>query len=120
MAQKPPGDHYQPDRTDHEDAEGDFSECNSASPNFNPVVASNCVVPVNPATNAPFPGDVVPMDPDGAALLKALIPRPNNSINQYTAANSLPMNFRDDIIRIDQNIGNKNSLFFRYIQDAFD
>ncbi|PYT26887.1 MAG: hypothetical protein DMG57_20050 [Acidobacteria bacterium] len=100
--------------------EGDFSECNSASPNFNPVVASNCVVPVNPATNAPFPGDVVPMDPDGAALLKALIPRPNNSINQYTAANSLPMNFRDDIIRIDQNIGNKNSLFFRYIQDAFD
>ena len=49
--------------------QGDFSECNSASANFNPVVASNCVVPVNPASNAPFPGDVVPMDPDGAALL---------------------------------------------------
>ncbi len=100
--------------------QGDFSECNSASANFNPVVASNCVVPVNPSTNAPFPGDIVPMDPDGAALLKALIPRPNNGINQYTAANSLPTNFRDDIIRIDQNFGNKNTLFFRYIQDAFD
>jgi hypothetical protein len=32
--------------------QGDFSECDTASANYNPVVASNCVVPVNPATGA--------------------------------------------------------------------
>ena len=100
--------------------EGNFSQCDSTSPNYNPVVASNCVVPLNPNTKAPFPGDVVPMSADGAALLNALIPLPNSGVDQYTAANSLPTNFRDDIVRIDQNIGSKNSLFFRYIQDSYE
>lgn len=100
--------------------QGDFSECDSASANYNPIVASNCVVPTNPLTGAPFPGDIVPKDPNGAAMLDALIPLPNAGVDQYTAAHSLPTNFRDDIIRIDQNFGTKNSLFFRYIQDAFD
>src|SRR5205814_1272987 len=43
-----------------------------------------------------------------------------SSSGPRNGANSLPTNFRDDIVRIDQNIGNKNSVFFRYIQDAFD
>jgi hypothetical protein len=100
--------------------EANFSQCDPKSPNYNAVVASNCVVPLNPSTKAPFAGDVVPISADGADLLNALIPLPNSGIDQYTAANSLPTNFRDDIIRIDQNIGSKNSLFFRYIQDSYD
>jgi len=100
--------------------QGDFSECDSASHNFNPVVASNCVVPINPATNAPFQNDIVPINANGGALLNELIPLPNSGVDQYTAAHSLPTNFRDDIIRIDQNIGSKNTVFFRYIQDSFD
>jgi hypothetical protein len=99
---------------------GNFSQCDASSPNYNAVVASNCVVPTNPSTKAPFPGDIVPISADGAALLNALMPLPNSGLNQYTAANSLPTNFRDDIIRVDQNIGSKNSFFFRYIQDSYD
>lgn len=100
--------------------QGNFSQCDPKSANYNSVVASNCVVPMNPNTNAPFPGDVVPISSDGAALLNALIPLPNSGIDQYTAANSLPTNFRDDIVRVDQNFGSKNTLFFRYIQDSYD
>jgi hypothetical protein len=100
--------------------QGNFSQCDPSSSNYNAVVASNCVVPMNASTKAPFPGDIVPITPDGAALLNALIPLPNSGINQYTAANSLPTNFRDDIVRVDQNFGSKNTLFFRYIQDSYD
>jgi hypothetical protein len=99
--------------------QGDFSECDPSSANFNAVVASNCVLPVNPATNAPFPHDIVPINPNGAALLNALLPLPNSGVDQYAGAHSLPTNFRDDIIRIDQNIGDRTSMFFRYIQDAY-
>ncbi len=99
---------------------GDFSECDPSSSNYNVVVASNCVVPLNPATGSNFPGDVVPMSAAGTALLNALVPLPNNGPIGYTSAQSLPANFRDDIIRIDQNIGSKNSLYLRYIQDSYD
>ena len=42
---------------------GDFSECDPASSNYNPVVASGCTLPKNPATGQLFPGDIVPQDP---------------------------------------------------------
>lgn len=98
---------------------GDFSECDPASANYNAIVASNCVVPLNPATGTPYAGDTVPVTPQAKAMLNALIPLPNNGIDTYTSALSLPTNFRDDIIRIDQNINSKTQLFLRLIQDAY-
>lgn len=100
--------------------QGDFSQCDPKSGSYNPVVASNCVLPTNPATGQLFAGDQVPIDPAGEALLNGLFPLPNNGIDNYTAAPNLPTYFREDMIRVDQHIGDKTSVFFRYINDAFD
>ena len=100
--------------------QGDFSECDSNSSNYNPIVASGCVVPVNPATNLPYQNDMVPIDPTAKTLLNALVPLPNNGVNFYTAAPSLPTNFREDMFKIDHNITDNIRAFFRYTQDAFE
>ena len=100
--------------------QGDFSECDPASPNFQAVVASGCVLPTNPATGTGFPNDVVPVDPTGKALLDGLVPLPNNGLIRYTRAPSLPVDFREDMIRIDQNLSDKVRLFGRYTQDAYE
>lgn len=98
---------------------GDFSECDPASADYNIVVASGCVLPVNPATETGFPNDLVPVDPTAKALLDGLVPLPNNGVIRYTRAPSLPVDFREDMFRVDQNISDKARLFFRYTQDAY-
>lgn len=95
---------------------GDFSQCDPASPNANAVVISQgCVLPkVNGA-----PTDTVPIDPNAAALLSGMIPLPNSGIDGYRAAHSLPTNFREEQIRVDQNISDKASLFVRFSNDTW-
>jgi Carboxypeptidase regulatory-like domain len=102
--------------------QGDFSECDQSSPNFNATVWANgaCALPIDPNTGQPFPGDIVPIDPTSQTLLDALVPLPNTGIAHYTKAPSLPTNFREDMFRIDQNIGEKVRVFFRYTQDAYE
>jgi hypothetical protein len=99
--------------------QGNFSECDPASPNYNLIVASGCQIPTDPSTGQPFIGDAVTVDPSAADLLNALIPLPNNGPITYTKAPSLPTNFREDTIRVDQNISDKARLFVRYTQDAY-
>ncbi|HTV55322.1 MAG TPA: carboxypeptidase-like regulatory domain-containing protein [Terriglobia bacterium] len=100
--------------------QGDFSQCDPTSGDYNAVVASGCQPPVNPATGNKFPGDIVPVSPTGSALLNSLIPLPNNGIIGYTAAPDLPTSFREDDIRVDQNVSDKTRLFVRYTDDAYN
>ncbi len=100
--------------------QGDFSECDQSSASYNPVVASGCVLPVNPATSQPYSSDIVPITANGAALLAGLVPLPNSGVDGYAAAPSLPTNWRQDMVRVDQNIGDKTSIFVRYTQDAYE
>lgn len=95
---------------------GDFSECDPASSNYNPVVASGCVVPTNPATGKPT--DVVNVDPNAAALLNAYVPLPNSGPVNYIHAATTPTNWREEQIRVDQNISDKVSVFLRFTNDA--
>ena len=99
--------------------QGDFSECDSASSNYNPVVASGCVVPTNPATGAAYPGDVVPIDPNAQILMNSLVPLPNSGPIGWVAAHSAPTNYRQDSVRVDQNINDKTTLFVRFTNDAW-
>jgi hypothetical protein len=99
--------------------QGDFSECDPTSQNYNEIVASGCQLPTNPATGAPFPGDVVPIDPSALTLLNALIPLPNVGPITYTKAPSLPTNFREDGFRVDHNFSDTARVFFRYTQDGY-
>ena len=98
---------------------GDFSECNTASPNYNAVVASGCALPVDPTTGLSYPNDKVPINSIGNALLNGLVPLPNNGVNRYTAAPRLPTNFREDMVRVDENFNDNLRLFVRYTQDAY-
>jgi hypothetical protein len=95
---------------------GDFSECDASSPNFNSIVASGCVLPTVGGQKV----DTVTINPNGAALLNALVPLPNNGVIGYLAAPSVPTNWREDAIRIDENISEKTWLFGRYAQDTWD
>lgn len=75
--------------------------------------------PVNPATGQPFPGNQVPADPNAQALL-ALIPTPNSGANFFIASPVLPTNWRQELLRIDQNINAKLRATFRYIHDSYN
>jgi hypothetical protein len=100
--------------------QGDFSECDPTSPNYNPVlVSSGCVLPTNPTTGQQFLGQIVPVDPNARALLNAFVPLPNNGVTGYQSAPSLPTDWRQEQIRVDQNIGQKSRVFVRSTQDAW-
>ena len=91
---------------------GDFSATCAASVN-------DC--PIDPATGNPFPGNVVPIDPVGQALL-ALIPKANTTNNGFPAVLqtvSLPETWREELIRVDHNLTDNYRLTFRYIHDSW-
>jgi hypothetical protein len=98
--------------------QGDFSECDPASSNFNPVVASGCTIPTNPATGNPYPGDLVPIDPNAKALLNAFLPLPNSGPINYVAPSPGVINWRQEQIRIDENLSDKTQAFLRWTQDS--
>ncbi len=99
--------------------EGDFSECDPASPNYNTIIGGECVLPINPATGAAFPGDIVPVDPNAKAMLDGLVPLPNNGVVGYLKAPSAPTDWRQEQIRVDQNISDKTAAFVRFTQDTW-
>jgi hypothetical protein len=99
--------------------QGDFSECDPSSANYNKVVASGCTIPKMPGTSTPFSGDIVPIDPNAATFVAELIPLPNNGPVGYASAPSLPTNYRQESIRVDQNFTDRTSAFFRWTQDTF-
>jgi hypothetical protein len=69
-----------------------------------------------------FPGDQVPVDPTGQALL-ALIPAPNGGVPGaavYNASPVLPTNWREELFRIDHNFNSKWRAMFRYTHDSWD
>jgi hypothetical protein len=96
--------------------EGDFSQCDPASANYSAYISGQgCTLPtVNGQTV-----DSVPVNPNAAAMLNGFVPLPNNGIDGYVAAKSEPTNFSDTVIRVDQNISNKASLFVRYTKDSW-
>ena len=89
--------------------------------NFNDLCpGSDC--PVNPATGLPFPGNQITVDPAAAALLP-LIPVGTLDVpgaSAYNANITLPTSWREELIRVDHNINDKNRLTFRYIHDSWN
>jgi Carboxypeptidase regulatory-like domain len=105
---------------------GDFSECDSASPNFNPVVASGCSRPqltIGGVTTTydnvqSVPGFNAQAFTNATDLLNAMVPLPNTGVESYVTAASENTQWRQDQIRVDQNINSKTSLFVRYTHDT--
>jgi hypothetical protein len=103
--------------------QGNFSECDPSSANYNAVVASGCTLPLDPNGNL-YPGDTVPIDPNAADLLNGLVPLPNTGPagheNGYVVASSTATNWRQEQIRVDQNFTDRTQIFVRWTQDAWN
>lgn len=96
--------------------QGDFSQCDPASPNYSSLLVSQgCVLP----TVGGNPVDTVSVNPNAAAILNGYVPLPNNGIDGYASALSAPTNFGEQMIRVDQNISDKTSLFVRFTHDSW-
>jgi hypothetical protein len=105
---------YQPVPSDAERG-GDFSDqCPDAS-----GVKDNC--PKDPATGTFYPGNKVPIDPNGAALL-VLIPHATSGTGSQSTYQSSPAQLttnREELFRIDHTFNEKLRGFYRFIYDSW-
>ena len=93
---------------------------NDLCPNQTTGSFADC--PVNPATGQFFPNNQVAIDPAGAALLP-LIPLANAGVPGaalYNASPTQPTNWREELLRIDQNFGTKWAAMFRWTHDSWN
>jgi hypothetical protein len=93
---------------------------NDLCPNQTSGSFADC--PINPATGQYFPNNQVPIDPAGADILP-LIPVPNAGVPGaalYNASPTQPTNWREELLRIDQNFGTKWTAMFRYTHDSWN
>ena len=95
---------------------GDFSDLCLPTP------GPDC--PTDPRTGQPFNGTMgpLPVDPAAAALLP-LIPVGTVDVpgaSSYIANVTLPTSWREELVRVDHNINNKNRATFRYIHDSWN
>jgi Carboxypeptidase regulatory-like domain len=78
--------------------------------------SGSAVKPIDPQTGMPFPNNQIPdmqIDPVAKNLLQ-FYPDPNVGNNLFTSSPSAPTDENDFLVRIDQNIGTRDSLFGRY------
>ncbi len=104
--------------------QGDFSECDPNSGNYlgGPGQYPQYFSPAHctlPTVDGALVDTVTPVNNNGAAFLNAYVPLPNNGPVGYASAHKVPTNFSDTIIRVDQNISDKASLFVRFSDDSW-
>jgi len=105
----------------NEERQGIFSDvCPAAGSAVNTTAYPNC--PVNPATKAYYPNNTVPIDPNAQAML-GMIPAPTTGSGAdsfFTASTVTPTNWREELVRIDQNFSDTERFFFHYIHDSWN
>ncbi len=88
-------------------------------PAFAAKLAANCPTCVQ---GQPFPGGVVPaglFDANAVAYLSSgIVPKPNTANDQYLGQASLPINVRDDVVRVDHRINDKFQILAHYMHDS--
>ena len=92
---------------------GDFSAICSESP-------ADCP---HDASGNPFPGNKVPIDPNAQSILTGLIPAPNagsGTASFFNASPVTPTNWREELVRVDQNFSDSTRFFFRFIHDSWN
>jgi hypothetical protein len=72
----------------------------------------------------PYPNNQVPfIDPNAQIIMNAYIPAPNNILGgqpYYDAAPPSPTDWREELVRVDQNFTDTTRFFFRYIHDSWN
>ncbi|HLK32994.1 MAG TPA: carboxypeptidase regulatory-like domain-containing protein [Terriglobales bacterium] len=82
-------------------------------------VCPGTACPHIPGTTTAFPGNTVPLNPNGVALENALIPTPNSGANGFVLSPIQPTNWRQELLRLDHNFTDKVRLSFHYIHDSW-
>jgi Carboxypeptidase regulatory-like domain len=104
--------------------QGNFSQCDPNSSNYNSIVANSCVLPKLNGTTYDDVHDMPGFDQqsftNGTDLINAMVPLPNSGVNGWLSNSSAPTNWRQEQIRIDENISDKTQAFFRYTQDTWN
>ena len=96
----------------------------------NPAAPYPADCPLDPNTGAPYAGNQVPVDPTDPNVndLLSLIPGQTASFANplipgqatFYEVTSQPTNWRQELLRIDHNITDKERLSFHYIHDSWD
>ncbi|WP_348262910.1 TonB-dependent receptor [Telmatobacter sp. DSM 110680] len=70
----------------------------------------------------PFPGGVIPaglFDANALAYLASgIVPKPNAANDQFLGQASLPINVRDDVVRVDHRVNDKYQILAHYLHDS--
>ena len=115
-----PGATYNQQVPSAQEQQGNFADvCPGAGSAVNKTGFPDC--PVNPATHAYFPNNMVPIDPNAQSIL-TLLPQPNFGSglgSYYRAAPATPTNWREELVRIDHNFCDKVRLFGHFIHDSW-
>lgn len=97
---------------------GDFSDCLAGSPNYDQSLVDNgCTFPSNAD---PVTGMLPNLDANGVELMDAFIPKANSGAFNYIASAATPVDWRQELIRVDHNFSDRTRLFVRYTQDAWN
>jgi len=100
-----------------QERQGNFSD---VCPNVNTGSFADC--PTNPATGTYFPGNQVTIDPNAQDLMTAYISPPNfgsGALSFFQANPSYPTTWREELVRVDQNIAPKVRAMVHYIHDSW-
>ncbi|MGH9454682.1 MAG: carboxypeptidase regulatory-like domain-containing protein, partial [Terriglobia bacterium] len=101
---------------------GDFSECDPNSQSFNAVVASGCSLPslngVNYDSVQQVPGFNAQAFTNATALLNSYVPYPNNGLINYITSARTTTDWRQELVRVDENLSDKTSMYFRGIYES--
>ncbi|MCW5979385.1 MAG: carboxypeptidase regulatory-like domain-containing protein [Bryobacteraceae bacterium] len=80
---------------------------------------------LDPATNLyqPFPNNTIPaarIDPNATLLADPnfVFPLPNAEGNRWAGVGGQPINVREEILRVDHNVNERNQIFFRFVHDT--
>ena len=97
---------------------GNFSDvCPAAGSPVDTVNFPDC--PQIPVVGGYFPNYQVPVNVNGALLVQNLVPAANSG-NNFVLSQVQPTNWRQELLRIDENINSKNRLSFHYIHDSWN
>jgi hypothetical protein len=93
-----------------------------------PGLGANCpggVLPAGVVKGQPFPNNTIPdclIDSNATALLNAggkyggIFPKPNNGA-YFNGGNNLPTDVREEIVRIDENVNDKFTIFGHFVAE---
>ena len=116
-----PGQTFNRQVPSNEERAGNFSDvCPAAGSAVDTTGFPNC--PVNPGTGAYYPNNTLPVTPQAQTLLPLIPGATSGSGAQsfFVAAPIQKTDFREDLVRIDENISDKERFFFRYIHDSWN